>query len=492
MATINYTPARTVKEFIKHYKPHKFFADWIIGPVGSGKTTGIFMKLVNMATKQEKSPVDGKRRIRAVVVRNTGPQLRDTTIVSWNIWFKDGEAGKWYATDQRFVLRFADVECEVLFRALDTPDDVARVLSLETTFVILDEFVQIPREVVDALAARCGRYPSQKDGGATNWGMWGSSNPGNEDDWWYEALQKAERFVLDETAEEKQARINERVLAGGKGETNWTYFEQPSGFSPEAENLENLPGGREYYTSLAVDKADHWVKQFIEVEWGYSLSGTPVIATFNYDLHVSKTPLTPNPHLPLVGGFDPGMNSAMIFGQLDLHGRLCVHDELVQRDMGATRFITNRVQPLLRIRYRNYDFTVSPDPASSQRTQTDERTVLQVISKHFKVKIADSNNRLPGRIEAIEHFTTRLTDAGPALLIDPRCKTLIRALRSGWRYNKTQKGDTAPEPAKNDYSHPGDAFSYLCKYFYKGIAGEERRKLMGNMQRRVGNPYVMR
>lgn len=491
MAVIDYKPARTVKEFIKHFRPHQYFADWIIGPVGSGKTTGIFFKLVYLASLQEKSPVDGKRRIRCVVVRNTLPQLQDTTIVSWNIWFKDGEAGKWHATDKRFVLKFADVECEVLFRPLDTPDDVQRVLSLETTFVILDEFVQIPREIVDALAARCGRYPSAKDGGATNWGMWGSSNPGNEDDWWHEALQNAETYVVNESPEDKQQRINERIIAGKKS-TNWTYFEQPSGFSPEAENIENLPGGRAYYTALTQDKADHWVKQFVEVQWGYSLSGTPVISSFNHTLHVSKASLSPNPNLPLIAGYDPGMNCAMIFGQMDLHGRLLVYDELVQRDMGATRFITNRVHPLLRSRFRDYDFTVSPDPASSQRTQTDERTVLQVVAKHFKVKIADANNRLPGRIEAIEHFTTRLTDIGPALLIDPRCKVLIRALRSGWRYNKTLKGDTQPEPAKNDYSHPGDAFGYLCKYFHKGMQGEQRRKERSNMRTQYHNSYVLR
>ena len=478
---ITYKPAETVKEFIKHFKPADFFADWIIGPVGSGKTTGIFMKLVNLATKQVPSPVDGKRRIRVAIIRNTGPQLQDTTIVSWNIWFKNGEAGTWHATDKRFVLRFADVECEVLFRALDTADDVARVLSLELTFAIFDEFVEIPREIIDAVAARCGRFPSMKDGGATNWGMWGSSNPGNEDSWWYEALQQAHRYSR-----------NTKAITPSIHDTNWTYYEQPSGFAPDAENLANLPGGRAYYTALAKDKAEHWVKQFIEVEWGYSISGTPVIATFNADLHVAKKPLVPNVHLPLVGGFDPGMNSAMIFGQMDLHGRLLVYDELVQRDMGAQRFITNRVQPLMRVKYRDYNFTVSPDPASSQRTQTDERTVLQTISKHFKVKIADSNNRLPGRIEAIEHFTTRLTDVGPALLIDPACKVLIRALRSGWRYNKTQKGDTAPEPAKNDYSHPGDGFSYLCKFFYKGIQSESKRKLLPTAQRRVVNTYNMR
>jgi hypothetical protein len=475
MASIDYKPAPTVKAFIRHFKPGQLFSDWIIGPVGSGKTTGIFFKLVLMATMQQPSPIDGKRRVRAVIVRNTMPQLKDTTISSWMYWFKPGEAGEWKATDNKFILRFADVECEVLFRALDTADDVARVLSLETTFVILDEFVQIPKEVVEALLARCGRYPPKKDGGPTNWGMWGSSNPGNEDDWWFDALAEADQWNASQL--DREVRRNERILQGKAGESTWTYFEQPSGFAADAENVENLPGGTAYYTSLAADKSVHWIKQYIEVEWGYSMSGKPVIATFSRDLHVAKKPLMFNPGLLLVGGLDPGMNSAMIFGQVDHFGRLNVLDELVTRDYGAKRFISDKLKPMLSNRFREADFVVSPDPAANQRAQTDENTVVKEYKKHFRVKVATDNNRLPGRINAIEHFTTRITEDGPALRIDPRCKHLIRALGSGWRYSTNTKGDTAEAPVKNHHSHPGDGFSYLCQHFY---VDDERNAKMKN------------
>ena len=209
---INYTPPPTIKEFIRDHRPGELFYDWVVGPVGSGKTTGIFFKLIHMAARQKPSP-DGVRRSRAVIVRNTLPQLRDTTLSSWAYWFKDGQAGQWLATQNKFVLKFNDVECEVLFRPLDTADDVARVLSLEVTFAILDEFVQIPREIVDALSARLGRYPASKDGGATNWGMWGSSNPDTEDNWWFDYLHNN----LPDNAR---------------------YFVQPSGFSEDAENID--------------------------------------------------------------------------------------------------------------------------------------------------------------------------------------------------------------------------------------------------------------
>ena len=80
------------------------------------------------------------------------------------------------------------------------------------------------------------------------------------------------------------------------------------------------------------------------------------------------------------------------------------------------------------------------------------------------------------RTDAIEHFTTRLTDVGPALLIDAKeCPVLVRALKGGWRYEVNQKGDTAPTvDKKNPYSHSGDGFGYLCRYFHKLNEREER------------------
>lgn len=441
---IDYAPPATIAAFMRDYLPGELFYDWIVGPVGSGKTTAIFFKLVYMAKMQEPG-ADGIRRTRAVIVRNTLPQLRDTTLSSWNYWFKDGQAGKWYATQNKFLLKFDDVECEVLFRPLDTADDVARVLSLEITFALLDEFVQIPREIVDALSARLGRYPSAIDGGATNWGMWGSSNPDTEDNWWFDYLHTA----LPENAK---------------------YFLQPSGLSDEAENVENLPGGRGYYTNQAKGKSEGWIKQFIEAEWGYSAAGKPVVPTYNKDLHLAKRPIPYDENLPLVAGFDPGIGgSAMIFGQEDVHGRLRVLGELVQEGYGAERFINEILRPYMRRRFPDARLIVAPDPAAASRAQSDENSVVQVFRRYFDVKV-ESNNRLPLRLDAIEHYSSRLTDAGAALLIDPQqCPVLVRALGGGWRYAVDSKRGIikGAEPEKNAYSHPGDAFGYLCRFYHR-------------------------
>ena len=62
---LDYSPPPTIGEFIADYTPGQLFHNWIIGPVGSGKTTGIFFKLIYMASLQAPSPRDGVRRSRA-------------------------------------------------------------------------------------------------------------------------------------------------------------------------------------------------------------------------------------------------------------------------------------------------------------------------------------------------------------------------------------------------------------------------------------------
>lgn len=492
MDVINYKPAPTIKAFILDYRPGALFYDWIVGPVGSGKTTGIFFKLCYMASLQAPSP-DGIRRTRAVVVRNTMPQLKDTTLVSWGYWFKDGTAGKWHETDKRFVLRFGDVECEVLFRPLDTADDVARVLSLEVTFVIIDEFVQLPRAIIDALSARVGRYPPKSAGGATNWGMWGSSNPDTEDNWWFDQLNnnvvEVERMYI---GEDPDVRAMRRRLSGLPEDPTGSirYFVQPSGFSSDAENLDSLPGGAEYYTNQARNKSEVWIKQFIEAEWGFSIAGTPVIAAFKPAMHVSKRSLRYNPLLPLVVGFDPGLaGSALVFGQQDLEGRLMVLGELVQTNYGSKRLISERLRPYVTRRFPGARLIIAPDPASLNRSQADERPIIAEFAKHYEVK-AESNNRLPLRVDSIDHFCTRITDSGVALQIDEKeCPTLIRALKGGWRFVMDAKKGTVKglEPDKGPYSHVGDGFGYLARYFFR-MTERELRYSGGDPKKRFVPP----
>lgn len=47
---------------------------------------------------------------------------------------------------------------------------------------------------------------------------------------------------------------------------NWTLFQQPSGLSQEAENIDNLPPG--YYQRLATSRSAAWVRVYVHGEYG--------------------------------------------------------------------------------------------------------------------------------------------------------------------------------------------------------------------------------
>ena len=498
---IDYRPPPTIRAFIKDHRIGGLFYSFITGPVGSGKTTALFFKLVFMAAKQAPSS-DGIRRSKAVVVRNTLPQLRDTTLASWSLWFQDGVAGAWHATEKNFTLRFGDVECEVLFRPLDTPDDVRRVLSLEVSFALIDEFIEIPKEIIDALSARVGRYRLPDGTSPSVWGIWGSSNPGTEDSFWFDWLhgpgvaryKRLPGALVPTRVPDSIGDVATALVQPTAGlEPIVSYYEQPGGLTPDAENLANLPPN--YYRDAIAGKSEIWVRQFISAEWGFSIAGKAVVSGFRADLHVAlPNTLQPNPYFPLVVGLDPGITgSAMILGQQDYDGRIKVFAELVQEGMGAERLIQERLQPLLRNRFPQVvRVIVAADPAAASRTQTDERTVVKIFKQHYDVDV-ESNNRLPLRLDAIDHYTNTLVEGRAALQIDPSCQVLIRALKGGWRYSADLKRETlrGTDPEKNAYSHPGDAFGYLCRFFHRDRQRETRYRLpIGSLAaRRQGVPW---
>ena len=157
--------------------------------------------------------------------------------------------------------------------------------------------------------------------------------------------------------------------------------------------------------------------------------------------------------------------------------------EVIQQGKGAARFIQEDLRPYLRRNFPDLsldNFVIAPDPTAGNRTSTDEKAVVDVLKKYFQVSI-ESNNRLPLRLDAIEHYTTRLVEGKPALLVDEQmCPILVRALKGGWRYALDKKElIKGNDPEKNAYSHPGGAFGYLARYFHRQAEKYERYTAAG-------------
>ena len=438
--SVTYAPPPSVQGFLTS----ESFISLITGPVGSTKTSAGIMKIAYHA-KQMAAGKDGIRRSRCVWVRNTNQMLLDTSIPDFLKWFPDGQAGVYEKTKMRFVLRFDDVVCEVLFRGLEDANDVRRLLSLQISFAILDEFREIHSDIYEALQGRLGRYPDKmlvpprkewgrdakgnpiggcvKDDGSPNKFLWGMTNPPDSDTYW-------EKLLTDPPA-------------------NVKAFFQPSGLSPEADWTQFLP--EDYYANLAEGKSQDWVDVYIHNKFGKSLSGQPVFRTFDTALHVAKTPLTVLSG-PILVGVDAGLSPAAVLGQIDYRSRLVVHDALVSESMGALRFIREKLKPLLATKYPGRAVLIVIDPAAFQRAQTDERTVADMFKNEgFRVVPARSNI-ISARLASVEQYLTRLVDGAPSIIFDPEgCKPLLAALRGKYRYKVNTKGETDDKPEKN---HP--------------------------------------
>ena len=136
MLQINYTsPGPIASAFIRE----RASMSLLLGPIGSGKSAACVIKILTLCVKQHKGP-DGMRRSRWAVVRNTKEQLKDTTLRTWLDWLPPNSSltvsdgwGQWKEVERTFYLEFDDVRAEILFRALDKPEDVSKLLSLELT-----------------------------------------------------------------------------------------------------------------------------------------------------------------------------------------------------------------------------------------------------------------------------------------------------------------------------------------------------------------------
>jgi len=438
---IDYTPPLTGKAFMQSDAKMRT----LMGPVGSGKSVTCSFEIVRRATMQEPNE-QGIRKTRAAVVRETARQLQDTTIKTFLDWFPPGVCGTYMRTTKTYFFKVGDVECEVMFRALDDADDVANLNSLELTFTWFNECKDIHPEIVDAMSKRIGRFPSKKDGGPTWHGMWGDTNPPTMDTWWFYQMEHLD--PKDGVSE---------------NDNGWDVFKQPSGRSTDAENIENLPDN--YYDTQG--RSDEYIRTFIDGEYGLSLSGQPIYKYFRPDYHMAHEALRPivNGVRPIVIGMDLGLTPAAVIGQQDPRGRVLILGEAVSFDMGIQRFTRTILKPLIIERWSGAPILVVTDPAGIQRAQTDERSAVDIIkAEGLRVFPAKTNN-ISARVNSVDEFLMRQVDGDSAFLVDPGCTNLKAAMMGGYRYHP--KNGTID---KNKHSHVAEALQYLMMHI--NTAGE--------------------
>ncbi len=451
----------TIEDFHNDSSPVRL----IIGPVGSGRSTGCLVEGINRSLAQ-KPYLDGVRRTRGVIVRQTFADLKRTTITTWERIIRNFFGSKLgfpkrrdegYTHNLHFINE-ADgtiVDAEIWFVSLDGPDAIGKLMSLELTWAYFNECYLIQWPIVREMGLRVGRYPSKDQGYHTWSGWWADTNAPDDLNWVY---KKAEKEKLP----------------------NWAFFKQPPAafkidgewqVNPKAENIENQPKGIAYYQDIIDEKpADDWIRVRLGNEYGFVREGKVIISDYTDNLHTAKAPLDYDLSIPIVYvGIDFGATPAAGFLQQAPTGQWRCIDELNAEKVGVRAFSQDQLIPhinTIRARYRGrIEFVITGDPTGSGTSQTDASTPFKILEDEGIECEPAYTNDFGIRTEVLNKLCRVVVDGQPRFQISPACAIARQGLsqryvmkRVGIKSDEGQVYKTVPD--KNEFSHIVEAIEY--------------------------------
>lgn len=527
----NYTPDGAVlSAFLQDFS----FFSAIRGPVGSGKSVACCIKAYMVAHLQQPG-LDNIRKTKGVIIRRTFDQLKRTTLQTWLDWYpvalygepkmgppivhvirEDGHPYCWAcritpmpdAQGRVACLcghekdwRPTTIEMEAHFLPVEDESDVEKLKSFEITWFWVNEGRYFEKAIVDAAIERLGRYPKKERDPKTGevlvtrtWtGGWLDTNAPEEDHW----IPIMEGTVQPpEWMDEDDVRALERP-------DSWHFYQQPAalleikGNDGEIDSYEENPlvenrfwQDEGYWLRLSEGKTRGYIDTELRGQLGVLRHGKPVWPTFSRDRNVARNKIEPNPHMPLVVGFDStGQNPAAIFlQQSGLQWR--VIGELIGRGVTNEQFA-----PLMRtkiarmfpgLKLTKVDFWRDPH---MQKSDVDDRTVDMVFRKFgMRLRSAPGGNGIKHRTETVANlWDTR--GGRPGILISPECIGLIAACEGGYHYRKLRVSGGiryTETPEKDHHADPSDGLQYGLLGAGEGktmMRGSEKRKFVDTRRR---------
>lgn len=491
----------------------------VMGPVGSGKTTGVVADM-NMRHFRQRVCRDGVVRDRFAFVRGTQALLNATLIDTWVRMFpKTRTFGSRFGVcgDLSRVRNGVPHVLEFRGFGLDREGALTNLLSNNFSGSIINEAVTVSEAAKDGVLGRCGRYPDMRDapvGFETMDGAWRDkdgywrwfrnhglsmdTNAASEDSWWYrksrDGAADPEREVYLEQPPAAFRVWNDEIE---KWEYELNTGQRPG--VPAAENIEHLQEHWDYYRNIIGTSGAAHIARYVLCEYSKTEVGTPVFSDFADRWHVPKAGVPwPAPGTRLFGGMDFGQTRRVVLAYLSAEGRLMVFAEAIDPTGSVETFANNVLRPLLANHgFAPSDLTIYADPAGLNRSEhSDMGGIFLMRACGFDVMPPSRlvNNDVLTRLEAVRHFLTRLIGARGAVQIDPGCVALVRSIGGGYVWGRRKIGaeymDT-DEPAKNNHSHIADAFEYLCCGIRWGgnvasVAGMDA----GMKYRQIGGVYM--
>jgi hypothetical protein len=382
-------------------------------------------------------PLDG------MAIRSSYRELKDSTIKTFMGWF--GDIATWRESENLALIKLPAasdpkvyLEHIYRFRSLEKPEDVKKVQSFEGAFIGLDEVVPtfggttmrssegIPIEVIEITNSRLRHkwqgIPSHRYTQVI------VANPPTHSHWLYK------HYLAKDPAE----------LAKRKGGVSIHFI-------PHEENVKNLPD--DYYEILCDTFHDpDLVRRLVFGEIVTTWSGEAVFPEAKARNFTSEK-ITPVKGVPLILGWDYGLTPGTLITQLAPNGQWRWLSE-VQNFNCAFDTHLEMVRAHLHDFYPGWEIRSWGDPAGAQRTQTDEKTCVEMAAA-AGYEIKPGRQDWQARKESMKQRLLRsAADGEPGLLVSRSgCPLAAEGLGGAYRYPKSASGEIGTRPIKNHVSH---------------------------------------
>jgi hypothetical protein len=399
------------------------------GPIGSGKSQALCQEAIKLSVLNP-----GRT---GLLGAPTYPMLRDATLSALRE-ILDGTELRYEHNKSESTIVFRDTGSKILLRAVD---EFERLRGTNLAWFGLDELTYTPEQSWLRLEGRLRDPKATRLCGFAVWTPKGF-------DWVYRkfiALDKPDGYAA------VRAKANEN-----------TYL------------LEKVPT---FYSNLATSYDDKFYRQEVLGEY-LSLTGGTVYSSFSRDENVR--PLEPDRRSPLLWALDFNVDPMSSLVAQTSGGKLLVLDEIVIRN-ATTRDACEEF--LKRFGNHQAEVVVYGD-ASGNQQQTTGSTDYQMIREHFAVstnltvryEVPKSNPLVRDRIN-LTNSKLRSAARDVALLVDPRCKELIKDFE---QVSYKQDSNSIDKERDRARTHLSDALGYLLWQEYQpgaSIGGRGRRML---------------
>lgn len=489
----------------------------LMGPVGNGKTVACILELVRLS-KLQLPNWEGRRLSKAIIIRNTSPELRTTTLKSFQDWIPkehcDIKLNPIITGVYRITLPDGTwVEMELVFLAMDRPDDTNKLRGIESTYMLLNEASQLPYEVLRKARERIGRYPAPINGYQDKTFDKGSKVPE-----WLLKAHKDKKSPLHELTHKTKSGIysyigKKRLLEDGSVDTDdfgdniyepvtrkavlmdtnppddehWWYhldqnghlpsskskkldigrtrevfdfFSAPSALiklddgtykrNPDAENIANLMGGFQYYEDMLAGNTQEYINVMVGGMYGALFTGKPVYGEYNDTTHCPIDGVAPVEGVPICLGWDFGHTPAVCVAQL-IEGQMRVVAEIWSDSSNTKKFARDFVKPFLHKYFPGYLIGFSmADPAGNSGGEGEGKSSIGILNDEFLLKDEATGYKEPPLDMG---FTTVAAPTNDPTLRINAVESFMLSMRSGEPCYMVDKSCTRLRKAKQGGYH---------------------------------------